>query len=78
MNSLDTVGNLTEEQEKLHDRFEAGLVHYRNQEWDAAQQCWEECLAIAPEDKPTQLFLERNQYLREHPPSEDWQGIWPE
>ncbi|NET49337.1 MAG: HAMP domain-containing protein [Merismopedia sp. SIO2A8] len=75
---LDTVGNLTEQQETLRDRFQQGLTHYRQQEWDLAQTYFEACGAIAPNDGPTHVFLERVAYLRAHPPEPDWDGIWPE
>ncbi|MEB3230645.1 MAG: adenylate/guanylate cyclase domain-containing protein, partial [Leptolyngbyaceae bacterium] len=75
---LDTVGNLTEQQEALRDRFHQGLIHYRKQEWDLAQRCFEACRAIAPNDGPTEVFLERVAHLRDHRPPSDWHGVWPE
>lgn len=73
---LDTAGNLTEQQETLRDYFESGLVDYWSQDWDSAQQHFDACVAIAPHDKPSRIYLERIDYLRHHPPGEDWTGVW--
>ncbi|MEO1147340.1 MAG: adenylate/guanylate cyclase domain-containing protein [Cyanobacteria bacterium J06638_22] len=73
---LDTAGNLTEQQATLRDRFEGGLEHYWHQQWEAAYQHFTDCVAIAPHDKPSRLYLERITYLQQHPPGKDWEGLW--
>ena len=35
-----------------------------------------ECLAINPNDKPSQLYVERAEHLKENPPPDDWAGVW--
>jgi adenylate cyclase len=34
------------------------------------------CLALAPEDRPSQVFLARIARFREQPPAADWSGAW--
>ncbi|MEO1208229.1 MAG: adenylate/guanylate cyclase domain-containing protein [Cyanobacteria bacterium J06638_20] len=73
---LDTAGNLTEQQATLRDRFEGGLEHYWHQQWELAYQHFTDCVATAPHDKPSRLYLERITYLQQHPPGKDWDGLW--
>ena len=73
---LDIAGNLTEQQATLRDRFEGGLEHYWHQQWELAYQYFTDCVAIAPNDKPSRLYLERITYLQQHPPDQDWDGLW--
>ncbi|MEO1520477.1 MAG: adenylate/guanylate cyclase domain-containing protein [Cyanobacteria bacterium J06633_2] len=73
---LDTAGNLTKQQATLRDRFEGGLEHYWHQQWELASQHFTDCVAIAPNDKPSRLYLERITYFQQHPPDQDWGGLW--
>lgn len=68
--------DLSSEMLTLRDIFEQGLSAYRKQDWQLAQQCFENCLQIQPSDRPTQLYLERLQTLRENPPPQHWDGVW--
>ena len=56
--------------------FKDGLGAYRARKWDAAIKLFSECLAINPNDKPSQLYIERAQFLKETPPPDDWTGVW--
>jgi adenylate cyclase len=56
--------------------FRDGLSAYRAQKWDAATKIFHECLAINPNDKPSQLYIERAGHLKSNPPPEDWAGVW--
>jgi adenylate cyclase len=60
----------------LRESFARGLNAYRNRDWDRAQAYFVACLKIDLADAPSKLFIERVQYLRDHPPAEDWDGIW--
>ncbi|MEM8640490.1 MAG: hypothetical protein AAGG51_16985 [Cyanobacteria bacterium P01_G01_bin.54] len=35
-------------------------------------------MAIAPQDRASQLYIERIHALRQNPPGADWDGVWPE
>jgi class 3 adenylate cyclase len=68
-------GELGAERAALRDRFHEGLVAYRAGEWDLAEQHFRACLAAAPADGPSRVFLDRVARLREAPPS-SWDGVW--
>jgi adenylate cyclase len=56
--------------------YESGLVHYRTQDWNAAEAAFGDCLADAPGDKPSQVMLERIAVFRQTPPEAGWDGVW--
>jgi len=56
--------------------FKDGLAAYRSRRWDAAIKLFQECVALNPNDKPSHLFLERAQILKQTPPPDDWTGVW--
>jgi adenylate cyclase len=41
------------------ERFAAGLAAYRHEQWDAAKSAFEQALALAPDDRPSRIYLER-------------------
>jgi len=73
---LGRKGELDQAVCQLRDRFEEGLALYRNHQWDQADACFQACLKLNPDDPPAKLFLARLQHFREHPPEEDWDGVW--
>ena len=73
---LDTAGNLGEQQNALGRVFADGLRAYYDRNWDGAQGWFEACAAIAPDDRPTRLYLQRIAHYRQHPPGSDWNGVW--
>ena len=56
--------------------FKDGLSAYRARKWDAAIKIFGECLAINPNDKPSQLYVDRAKILKQTPPPDDWSGVW--
>ena len=56
--------------------FRNGLTRYRQRKWEDAVRLFEEVLAINPNDKPARLYIERSRYFMEHPPGDDWNGVW--
>jgi adenylate cyclase len=56
--------------------FDAGIRHYRRRDWFGAERHFREALAGNPGDAPTKVYLERCQYYRQHPPPDDWDGVW--
>jgi adenylate cyclase len=74
--AMSRAGELSPERIALRDLFAEGLAAYRRQDWDDAQNRFASCLRHAPEDGPSQLFIERIAVLRNEPPPADWGGIW--
>ena len=57
------------------NHYKSGLGYYRDGKWDNAISAFEDALKLHPEDKGTQMYIERCQHLKENPP-EDWNGVW--
>ena len=55
--------------------FKDGLDAYRARKWDTATRLFGECLAINPNDKPSQLYIGRAEHLKANPPPDDWSGV---
>ena len=56
--------------------FKAGLAGYRQRKWREAANEFGEVLKVQAADKAAQLYVERCAWLTEHPPAEDWDGVW--
>ncbi len=56
--------------------FKDGLNDYRAMKWDSASQAFQEALSLNPEDKLSNMYIERCGYMKEHPPGEEWDGVW--
>ena len=56
--------------------FRAGIQKYRQGKWDEAIAEFRDCLALHPKDKAAHMYVERCEYLREHPPEGEWDGVW--
>jgi adenylate cyclase len=56
--------------------YEAGLDAYQRRDWDAGLSRFGQTLELAPNDRPSQIFINRCRYYRENPPPEDWNGVW--
>ena len=56
--------------------FAKALRHYREQEWDGAEEKFKEILNKIPEDVPAQLYLQRIANLRQEPPGPNWDGVF--
>jgi len=56
--------------------YEAGFDAYQKRDWISAIARFGEALALAPNDKPSRIFLDRCRYYRMTPPGEDWTGVW--
>lgn len=55
--------------------FAEGLTAYRAQQWEAAEDLFQQVLAQLPGDGPARLYLERTSRLRSHPPGPEWHGV---
>lgn len=68
----ETFPNLME----VLSHFKGGLYHYRMRNWEKAIWAFKEALDLHPNDLVSQIYLERCRYLEEHPPADDWNGVW--
>jgi len=73
---LGRKGDVSAERLQLRDAFAEALAAYRLQAWDEAQQGFEACLALVPDDPPSKTFLDRVVHFRDMPPPAGWNGVW--
>ena len=73
---LGRKGEVAPARLELRDAFAEGLAAYRARAWDKAARDFETCLRIAPDDRPSRVFLDRIGDFRHRPPANDWNGVW--
>jgi class 3 adenylate cyclase len=73
---LGRRGALDQGRASLRDLYQQGLEHYRGGQWAAAEQTFQQCLALDPGDVPSRLFAERAAHFRSDPPASTWDGVW--
>ena len=56
--------------------FEEGLQEYCQGNFAKAIACFEQIVALNPDDKPSQLYLKRIQLLLENSLPANWNGVW--
>lgn len=56
--------------------YQKGISLYRKREWREAPNYFEKVLACCPNDKPSQLYINRCRYYLDEPPTDDWDGVW--
>ncbi len=56
--------------------FEEGLQEYCQGNFAKAIVCFEQIVALNPDDKPSQLYLKRIQSLLENSIPANWDGVW--
>ena len=56
--------------------FREGINEFRAQRWANATQAFQACLEFNPEDKLSDIYIERCQYMEVNPPGDDWDGRW--
>jgi adenylate cyclase len=56
--------------------YEQGFDRYQARDWAGAIGLFSEALELAPQDKPSRVFLDRCRYSARHPPPEEWNGVW--
>ncbi len=58
------------------NHFHRGLEQYRKGCWDRAIDAFREGNRANRNDRLCQLYIERCQHLKAHPPEQDWKGVW--
>ena len=62
--------------EPTAERFSAALALYRSKNWQQARAAFEAVLDVAPDDKPSKIFVERCEYFMRTPPGMEWDGVF--
>jgi adenylate cyclase len=56
--------------------FQYGLKSYRDGQFDQALKAFAEGANLNPGDAATRMYMQRCDYLKEHPPGDAWDGVW--
>ena len=56
--------------------FGEGREAYRNGDWDEAIKRFHTALELNPEDRLSQIYIDRCETLIAHPPEHEWHGVW--
>ena len=74
-------GQLPETQMLMRDMYHQGIDLYRQQKWEEAKAKFTESVALEEvfprrPTTPSQVYLERCDFFKDHPPGADWDGVW--
>ncbi len=58
------------------NQFNDGMTKYRAGRWDAAIGAFQAALSLHPEDRLSQIYIQRCTTLKANPPGGDWDGVW--
>lgn len=61
---------------RVVSHFQEGLLQYRQQQWDEAMEAFTAALTLHAGDTLSRLYMQRCEYLKNHPPGADWTGVW--
>jgi adenylate cyclase len=61
---------------KLLEAYEKGMRFYRARSWNEALGQFASALNVTATDGPSRIFADRCRYYRDHPPPDDWDGVW--
>ena len=67
---------ITKEKNELLRLYNLGLVAYKQRKWEEAVSFFEEALKVDPDDRPSEIYLERSKKYMETPPGDDWDGVF--
>lgn len=56
--------------------FEKAIGYYTDQRWNEAEQCFREYLVCMPEDRMSEIYLQRIAEFREHSPAAEWDAVY--
>jgi tetratricopeptide (TPR) repeat protein len=67
---------ITEEKKQVLHYFHEGRKRYKLMQFEEARDWFAQALKIDPEDGPSKLYYARCKHYIEHPPPEDWDGVF--
>jgi adenylate cyclase len=56
--------------------YDRGQKHYQRRDFDDARAAFEEALGVNAKDGVARMYRERCVYFLEHPPPDEWDGVW--
>lgn len=73
---MGAKGAIPDNRLRLRELYHDALGAYRARDWSRASGLLTEALALAPEDGPCGVLLDRMVRFRDKPPAQDWDGVW--
>jgi adenylate cyclase len=61
---------------RVIELYEQGFACYQRRDWIGAMTKFTDVLELAPNDRPSHVFLDRCRYSQRHPPADEWNGVW--
>lgn len=62
--------------DEVLDAFARGLALYRAGDWGKALPLFQKALAANPNDRMSQLYVQRCEHFLKNPPQDKWDGVW--
>jgi adenylate cyclase len=73
---LDTKADAPSAMHEQVALFHKAMDLFEERNWRDAENTFGQVLAIAPNDKPSRLYISRCRKYRDYPPAEDWDGVF--
>ncbi|GAK49478.1 adenylate cyclase [Candidatus Moduliflexus flocculans] len=68
-------GGMYAQKKPIIETFCNGLAAYKTRRWEEAMALFQDTLRLAPDDKPSCLYIERCAAYLQNPPPDDWNGV---
>lgn len=72
----ELLGDISEPENSRVSKFETALALYRARKWEDAKVYFAAILGEVPDDKPSQIYLERCEYYKNNTPPGEWDGVF--
>lgn len=72
----ELLGAISEPEDSRVIKFADALTLYRARKWEESKKRFASILAEVPDDRPSQIYLERCDYYKNNTPPADWDGVF--
>jgi len=74
---LGRTGEMDDAIREILPKFQEGLEHYKNKQWEDSINCFEHILEGSHDiDGPSLVYFERCLTFQNYPPDDDWDGVF--
>jgi hypothetical protein len=67
---------ISDAKKKVLELFNEGRKNYKLMKFDKAKGLFSKALKVEPEDGPSKVYFARCKHYLQHPPPEDWDGVF--
>jgi hypothetical protein len=67
---------ISDTKKKVLELFTEGRNNYKLMKFDMAKDLFSKALKVDPEDGPSKVYFARCKHYLQHPPPEDWDGVF--